>query len=125
MFKLKKIRICEYTYVLKDICGKEQGRINANIYFDGVRLDSFCVACKYRGSKKYRYGKQLLDSIIEEAKTNNCKKIVVVPKAEEIYDEDVPLMSLEELRRKYTNLGFTLIENQRYPEYEKEMQLIL
>ena len=125
MSGLKKVRVCEYTYILNDIRGKEQGRIKANIYLDGVCLDSFCVAYKYRGAKKYRYGKQLLDSIIEEAKSNNCKRIIVVPKAEEIYDEDVPLMSLEELRRKYTNLGFTLIESQRCPEYEKEMQLIL
>ena len=124
MLELTKKYVCQYIYVLNDTSGNEQGRIIAHNYSDGICLDSFCVAHKYRGLGNYRYGKQLLDSIIEEARSNNCKRIVVVPKAEELYGE-IPLMSLEELRRKYRNLGFTLIENQQCPEYEKMMQLIL
>lgn len=124
MLELKKKYVSQYSYVLEDIFGNEQGRIDANIYLDDVCLVRFCVAYKYRGLSKKRYGKQLLDSIIEEAKSNNRKRIVVVPKAEELYDK-IPLMSLEELGRKYSNLGFTLVENQQCPDYEKMMQLIL
>lgn len=120
---LKIVKELDYSYVLKTICGKEVGRIDAVHSDNQVEIIRFCIAIKYRGSKK-RYGKKLLDFIIAQSKKDNVKSITVIPKAEEIYDE-IEQMELCDLYRKYLNLGFKFKEKDILKSYGNLMYIEL
>ena len=71
-----------------------------------IQLDRFCVAKQYRNNSNIHYGRQSLERIISEAKCNPAlKRISVVPKGEELFD-DIEPMDISELYMIYSKLGF-------------------
>lgn len=114
---IRKVDLCDFEYILKDSKDIEKGRIVAKYYgtnFDYLYLDRFCVAVKYRSTEdkisKGKYGRKLLNAVIQEAKKNpNIKKIIVEPKGEELYDNIEP-MKTELLCVKYQYLGFRYVD---------------
>ncbi len=116
---MKTIRKFKYSYALINIFKKETGCIEASYGNNELQIIRFGVCSKYRGNKK-RYGKQLLDCIIKEAKDNGITRIFVTPKAEKYYD-DTELMELNTLYTKYKNLGFKFINDQYIKEYDNIM----
>lgn len=112
-----------YSFTLRNLWGRECGCIDANHHDNYITLDRFCVACKYRGSR-HRYGKQLLDAIIKEAKSDGVLYILVTPKAEEVYD-NVEQMELPDLYRKYLNLGFEFKDSGELKAYGNVMRMFI
>lgn len=125
-FKLRIVQKSKTHYILTNFLGKELGVLDIVFCPDEVEITRFWVHPKYRGKKK-RYGKQLLDAMIYYVKRNtNCKHIKVVPKPDELsYGKKMQCakkMSVDELYRKYTNLGFQFKDKSQSP-YRKIMYL--
>lgn len=118
---MKIAKSFEYCYTLHTAFGKEVGRIDTICSGDDLEIVRFCVAITYRG-RKNRYGKQLIDKVVEEARNTGIHHIYVTPKAEEIYD-DIVQMELSELYRKYLNLGFNFIDNGVLKPYGNAMKM--
>lgn len=126
--KLRIIQKNETHYVLTDFLGEERGVLDIVFASDEVEISRFWVHPKYRG-KKERYGKQLLDAMINYVKVNTkYRNIKVIPKPEELsYGKKMQCaeeMSIDELYRKYTNLGFQF-KDKNQPPYRKVMYLYI
>ena len=121
--RIRKEKNTRYCYRLTDLIGREYGCIDAKHHGNYIEIDRFCVACKYRGTS-HRYGKQLLDSIIKEAKSDGILFIQVTPKAEEIYD-NVEQMDLLDLYRKYLKLGFEFKDAGKLKAFGNVMHMLI
>lgn len=114
--KTTKNYMCDFSYSLINIYKKGKGYIDATKcvdLFDGkeaLNIIRFWVSPEYRGNKK-RYGKQLLDCVVKEAKEKGIKRIFVTPKADN-YDDDTEYMEINALYTKYKSLGFKFINSQ-------------
>ncbi len=120
---MKIIKNNNYCYALQTFFGREVGCIDAVYDGKSITIDRFCVALKYRGTKK-QYGKLLLNYVINDAKQSGVSCIFVTPKAEEIYD-DIEQMELIDLYRKYLNLGFEFCDNDALKAYDNKMKLVI
>lgn len=113
MFNLK---VCpegrEFCYVLRDILGANQGEIicTYNETLNILEIVIFYVERRYRGDDKHRYGSQLFDAVLKEAKQCDVfPRIVVIPIPFVRYDDEEP-MTVEELVKKYERMLFKHFE---------------
>lgn len=103
---------CDASYIctLHNAFNKEQGVIKITIKSNNSgeygEIDFFCVAKKYRHTK-YKYGKQLLNTVVQDIYHNTgITTFIVVPRGEEIYDECEKVMDTDTLYKIYKKLGF-------------------
>ena len=102
-----------YICTLHDVFDKEQGVIRITVKSvdneDCGEIDFFCVAKRYRHTK-HKYGKELLNSVINDMyKDRNVRTFMVYPRGEELYDECEEVMDVDTLCIIYEKLGFELV----------------
>ena len=124
MFQIYQVD--SFTYVLANEDGDEFGIIQANYYnSDYIEIVSFCVAKAHRNNSEKRWGRCLIDHLIDEALSiPDIEMITVVPKSEEWYD-DIEQIDLSVLYQIYESLGFKFINGAREKDYGNKMVLRL
>ena len=102
--------------------GDVYGIIQANYYSsDYIEIIRFCVAKAYRNNSEKRWGRSLLDHLIDEALSIPAiERITVIPKAEELFDDIEPI-DLTTLYQIYDRLGFKFVNRVREKAYGNKM----
>lgn len=122
----QKVKGYDYRYELKDSFNATQGIIDGIFYpsKEWIEIRYFCVAFRYRNSEN-KYGRILLNALIEEARCNTkIKKIMVLPKPSEEFDFVKP-MERETLFKIYQRIGFEFLDEPFSYDYERKMVLCL